>query len=243
MAESKVVPVEETAARPAAGRGVLEGAFTLLEAVKRTGEAGLTTLSATSGLPKTTTHRLLEQLVALGALERSGSNYRMGPRVFRLGQDWAPHPALLRAARGPVRHLARTTGASVGLCVLREGQTLAVAGIPGEVNELVPLRPGATWPWVTAAGKAIVAHMSPDLPLDPQPAAWRREADAIRDLGAALDRQELVEGVACVAVPLFGPRGVVASLSVLVDPARPLRRVTEQLVPIGKAVTAALRGW
>src|SRR4029450_1341231 len=76
------------------GRSVLEGAFGLLGAVERAGEASLTQLAAQCGLPKTTTYRLLEQLMELRAVERSGAGYRLGSRLFRLGQAWQPYPGL-----------------------------------------------------------------------------------------------------------------------------------------------------
>lgn len=37
-------------------------------------------------------HRLLNQLVDLGAVERSDRRYRIGSRVFRLGRFWQPEP-------------------------------------------------------------------------------------------------------------------------------------------------------
>lgn len=166
------------------GRSVLEGAFELLAAVERAGEAGLTKLASKCGLPKTTAYRLLEQLVELGAVERSGGGYRMGPRLFRLGQGWQPHPGLRSAAREPARRLARATGAVVGLSVLREGQTLVLDWTACETDEVFgPLLNDMAWPWFTAAGKVLVAGASPQLPLGPLPASWHREAAAIRDRG------------------------------------------------------------
>src|SRR5690242_1880486 len=41
------------------GRGVLEGAFLILEELARVREAGLTEIAAHTGLPKATAHRLL----------------------------------------------------------------------------------------------------------------------------------------------------------------------------------------
>ncbi|MFG2177954.1 IclR family transcriptional regulator [Streptomyces abikoensis] len=231
-----------TGERPAPGRGVLEGAFALLEALGRAREAGLTALSADSGLPKTTAYRLLEQLVDLGVVEHHGTRYRMGARMFRLGLGWQPPPGLCAAARGPMRRLARATGASVGICVLREGRTLAVQGVPGMVDHLAPFQPGATWPWYAAAGKVLVAAASPRAPLDPLPASWRREATAIRDGGVALDREELVPGVCCVAVPLTAPGGeAVAGLCAMVDPAHDLGRLARAVARTGRAVSAGLR--
>jgi IclR family acetate operon transcriptional repressor len=224
-----------------AGRGVLEGAFALLEGLERVGEAGLTALAAESGLPKSSAHRLLEQLTALGAVERSGGVYRMGARVFRLGRTWQPYPGLLAAATGPVRRLAESTGATVGISVLREGQAMAVAGVPGEVGELVPLRPGLMWPWTTAAGKVLVATAPPDLPIGPMPGSWRWAASEIRARGAAFDHEELTAGVCCAAVPLIGPRGeVIASLCAMVPPRRDLSRLADALTRTARLIAAAL---
>ncbi|MEU0660638.1 helix-turn-helix domain-containing protein [Streptomyces lavendulocolor] len=96
------------------GRGVLEGAFALLEALRRHGdEAGVTELAVACGVPKSTAHRLLEQLVALQAVERRGLRYRLGPQLYRLGQAWQPHPGLRAAGRLPLHRLrggCRCTG-------------------------------------------------------------------------------------------------------------------------------------
>ncbi|MGW1072083.1 helix-turn-helix domain-containing protein [Streptomyces sp. NPDC002537] len=223
------------------GRSVLEGAFSLLESLAGREEAGLAALAADSGLPKTTAYRLLEQLIELGAVERRGTNYRTGARIFRLGHKWQPYPGLKAAARQPLRHLAGVTGASVGLCVLREGRTMAAAGISGVVDELAPLRAGVTWPWGTAAGKVLVATAPPTAPVGPLPTSWKREAAAIQESGVALDHEELVPGVCCVAAPVTLPRGeVVGALCAMVDPTQDLRRLTRFVTQAGRAVGAGL---
>ncbi|MFC7307032.1 IclR family transcriptional regulator [Streptomyces monticola] len=216
----------------------------MLEAIEQTEEAGLTALTARSGLPKTTVYRLLEQLVALGVVEQHGTSYRMGPRIFRLGLGWRPHPRLRLASAAPMRRLADVTGATVGICVLREGRTLAVHGIPGTVEHLAPLQPGATWPWSTAAGKLLVALAPRGAPFGPLPVSWRRQAAAIRDAGVSLDREELVPGVCCVAAPVTtSARGdAVAALCAMVEPAQDLRQLAQAVTLAGRAVSAGLRG-
>ncbi|MDH6214295.1 IclR family transcriptional regulator [Streptomyces pseudovenezuelae] len=226
------------------GRSVLEGAFGLLGAVERAGEAGLTRLAAECGLPKTTAYRLLEQMVELGAVERSRRGYRVGPRLFRLGQGWQPHPGLRTAARAPARRLARITGATVGINVLREGQTLVLDWTVGETPAaLGPLLDRVAWPWFTAAGKVLVAAAHPRLPPGPVPASWRQECEEIRTRGVAFDREELMAGVCCLAVPLHGPSGVhLASLSVVTDPAHSLERLVGVAEQTARMISAALRG-
>ena len=226
----------------AGGRRVLEGAFGLLEVVELAGEAGLTCLAAESGLPKTTAYRLLEQLVELGAVERCSGGYRMGPRMFQLGQGWQPHAGLWPAAREPLRRLVGATGATVGINVLRHGQTLVLDWLPGEADVPGPLQNTVTWPWFTAAGKVMLAHADPRLPPDPLPASWRREAAAIRDRGAAYDREELVPGVCCVAVPLYGAdRTPIAALCATVDPSYRLDRLCDVVQRTGRAISTRLR--
>ncbi|MEU5047830.1 IclR family transcriptional regulator [Streptomyces griseorubiginosus] len=226
------------------GRSVMEGAFALLGAVERAGEAGPTRLAAECGLPKTTAYRLLEQLVDLGAVERSRGGYRMGPLVFRLGRSWQPYPGLRAAARAPARRLARLTGAAVALNVLREGQTLVLDWTPGDdVGAIGGLQDGAAFPWFTAAGKVLVAGAHPRTLKGPLPAAWQREAEAIRERGAAFDREGVASGVCCVAVALHGPTGApLASLSLVTDPEHSLDRLVGAVQQTGRIISAALRG-
>jgi hypothetical protein len=62
---------EQVLIPPAAvGRGVLDGAFAVLDALAHAdGGLGLCELARISGLAKTSAHRLAEQLVTLGALQ------------------------------------------------------------------------------------------------------------------------------------------------------------------------------
>ncbi|MEV6544011.1 helix-turn-helix domain-containing protein [Streptomyces sp. NPDC051665] len=248
MAPETRVPVRRPETLPAAtgnagGRSVLEGAFALLEAVERAVEAGPTRLASDCGLPKTTAYRLLEQLADLGAVERCGGSYRVGPRMFRLGSAWQPHPRLRAAAREPMRRLAQVTGTTVGIAVLWKGETLMVEWCPEDARRPDPLETRMTWPWFTAAGKVLVATAAPAPLLGPLPASWARDAEAIRERGAAFDREEVVTGVCCAAVPLLGVRGTpVAALCVLTDPAHHLERLAETARRTGRVISAGLRG-
>lgn len=224
-------------------RSVLEGTFALLAAMERLGQAGVTRLAEESGLPKATAHRLLQQLADLGAVERQQQGqYRMGPRMFRLGQAWQPYPGLGAAARAPLRRLASATGATVTVAVLSEGRTLIAHASPGELDERMPVRAGAVFPWATAAGKLLVAEARPNGLFGPLPSGWRWEAASIQERGVAFDRQELMEGVSCVAAPVHGTGGrPVAAVCALVDPDGPLERFSDAVRQAGCAISAGLR--
>ncbi|MEV0442197.1 helix-turn-helix domain-containing protein [Streptomyces spectabilis] len=213
-------PPEDQGAPLTQGRGVLVGAFALLEALRRRGgEAGLTELALACALPKGSAHRLLDQLGLLGAVERRGNRYAVGSQLFRLGQAWQPHPGLRAAARVPLHRLRASTGASVVLTVLRDELALTVASVPGRVEGVVPVRNGMSFPLVTAAGRVLTEGPR----------------------GPVLDREEIQEGVACVAMPVRAPDGLtVAALAAVVPARQRLPQVADATAAASAAIESRL---
>ena len=73
------------------GRGVLDGAFAVLGALARADDGlGLTALARESGLAKTSTYRLAEQLVAIGAVQCVEHRYYVGALIGRSGSGGNP---------------------------------------------------------------------------------------------------------------------------------------------------------
>lgn len=228
---------------PGGGRGVLEGAFLVLEALARRQEAGLSVLAAASGLPKATTHRLLGQLTELGAVERHGGRYRVGYRMLGVGQAWQPYPGLREAARRPLRALTKATEASAAVCVLRAGRTVVVVGTHGADAPHLAMAPGTVLPWPSAPGKVLVATGYPTRPLAtaPSPASWDREAETIRASGIAVHCDESAPGLRCLATPIRHILGeTVAALVVQAAPASHQARLTEALLRASAAITISL---
>ncbi|WP_405162560.1 helix-turn-helix domain-containing protein [Nocardia sp. NBC_01499] len=198
------------------GRGVLEGAFALLEALAHGDELGLTQLASTAGLPKATAYRLLNQLVVEGAVQRRSGRYQIGPRVFRLGQTWQP-ARLLRAASA--RPLGQLTAASdrggFSLAVTDRGDTMLIGGIGRDIDEVFPLRAGVLLPSGTAAEQALaVGHPNHTPPEGFSAREWGRQVTLTRERGIAYDTDLSRFGLACVAAPVRGPAGeVVAALA------------------------------
>ncbi|MFD0384919.1 hypothetical protein ACFQ2B_29720 [Streptomyces stramineus] len=59
----------------------------------------------------------------------------------------------------------------------------------------------------------------------------------------ALDREGILAGVCCVAVPVATGRGeTVGALCALVDPSCDMRRLADLVTRAGRAVNAGLRG-
>ncbi|MER5478866.1 helix-turn-helix domain-containing protein [Streptomyces sp. NPDC002734] len=200
---------------------MLEGAFALLEALRQHGdEAGVTELAVACAVPKSTTHRLLEQLTALGAVERRGARYRLGAQLYRLGQAWQPHPGLRMAGRLPLHRLRAATGGSAVLAVMHEEQAMTVCSVPGRTEPLVPVRNGEAFSLDTALGKAL--------------------RGPVRG-GAVLDREDVVAGVCCAALPVRLVTGaVVGAVAVMVDTGQRLEGVADRVAEAAGAVTRAL---
>ncbi|MEU4805519.1 helix-turn-helix domain-containing protein [Actinosynnema sp. NPDC023587] len=156
-------------------RGVLGRAFTLLDAlVSRSDGVGLTWIAHYCGIPKATTHRLLQQLEALGVVERADGLYRLGSHVFRLGQAWEPYPHLLTAARRPLHALATATRVSAVLTVRCQREDLIAATGLARPEDVLLLRPGCpvpqdldviSTPVLTPTGQQVgtIGAVAPDL--------------------------------------------------------------------------------
>ncbi|MDP9793224.1 DNA-binding IclR family transcriptional regulator [Catenuloplanes nepalensis] len=191
----------------ASGRGVLEGAFRLLDALSEVEAAGLSAVARLSGLPKATAYRLLDQLEDLGAVERIRGGYRIGHTLALLSDRRARARRLRAAAHEPSRTLAAQTGCTVGMSVLRDREITCVSSVVA--GERLLFDPGlATYPLVTAAGQMLLAERDDTGPPPPMSdLEWRRARAAIRERGTAIDQQSVVSGLSCVAAPVRDPGG------------------------------------
>ncbi|MFE7892760.1 helix-turn-helix domain-containing protein [Streptomyces sp. NPDC057412] len=94
----------------------MANAFALLRVLATTPgrPVGVTRLASAVGIPKTTAHRLLEQLSAEGAVERHAGKWRIGPGILELS-GFDPSSMLAATARLRLEALSRATGATLFL--------------------------------------------------------------------------------------------------------------------------------
>ena len=194
----------------------------------------LAELARRTGLPKTTAHRIVAELVALRVMERqesgpSGEGYRLGMWLFERGELVPAHRSLSAAALPVMEDLREATRQRVHLAVL-EGIDVVYVEILGSSGIDVSSRTGGRLPaHATGVGKVILAYspastvrarVDAGLPrLTPRtiatPGGLTQELRKIRTVGMALDLEESHVGVSCVAAPVFGAdRKVRAGLSV-----------------------------
>lgn len=173
-------------------------------------DLSLSELARASGLPKSSAHRIVAQLVNLGGLERRGDRFHLGSHLFVLGAH-TPYARRLRERALPfLEELYERTHEVVHLGLLDGHDVLYVDKLSGRRREPanVSTRVGGRMPLaITALGKAILA-VSPDDVLRHVLVAsadgLRREVELARRRGVAFDREQSHPGVSCVAASVDG---------------------------------------
>ncbi len=197
------------------GRRVLDGAFSVLDALAHADEGlGLTALARASGLAKSSAHRLAEQLVLLGAVERFNHRYFVGPRMMRIGQRWQPDPLLRRCAQRPIHTLAVQSRAMASLRILHENRLRYICAAVPHGRAYMPDHVDTESIARTATGRVLYAAKPPDeveLPDCWTRREWRKLRESLADPRATvIDHQDAIPGVCCVSAPVRWPDGTCA---------------------------------
>jgi DNA-binding IclR family transcriptional regulator len=235
------------------GRTVTSKVTALLDAFSTT-RPGLTLneLARITGLPLSTTYRLVTELVDWGGLERvEGAGYRVGLRLWEIG-SLAPRSTDPREIAMPyMQDLYAATHENVHLAVLDGHEALYIEKIAGRQAVEVKTQRGGRLPLhATGVGKVFLAF-GPATLLDEvltagphrytahtivAPGHLRRAVQEVRRTGVAVAREEMTLGTVSVASPLLNENGrAVAALSIV---ARSSRADPQRLAPAVR--TAAL---
>ncbi|MGW9132433.1 IclR family transcriptional regulator [Streptomyces sp. NPDC055681] len=194
-------------------------------------EVGVSELARRTQLTKSTAFRLLGILQRNDVVERVGSSYRLGSQLFDIGRRvYGPTPLMLQERLLPfLTELYVLTQETVHLAVLHRTDVMYVNKLHGHRRARTSTRIGSRMPAsCTAVGKALLAFdhdaaelaIAQGLPAPTEhsltdPEDFRTELARIRREGIAYDRQEILLGVTCVAVPVMGAAGrPVAAISV-----------------------------
>ncbi|MBM9458341.1 helix-turn-helix domain-containing protein [Nocardioides sp. zg-536] len=140
-------------------QSVMGRALLLMEPFREADGLTLTDLARAAGLPRSSTHRMLLQLVEVGWLHRRGTTYHLGHKLMELGSLAQRHDRIHRACIGAVHQLHRHTGAAVHLTVLVEDELLCLEKVGGRWAESLGTYvgqrlPAGEGPW----GAALLAH-------------------------------------------------------------------------------------
>jgi DNA-binding IclR family transcriptional regulator len=187
----------------------------------------LSEISRRVGLPKSTVHRLADQLCAVGWLERNSGGYRVGLKLLELGGIALQRNGLREVAFRHIYALALKTGLAVQLGILDHGEVVYLERIVLTRFGL-PTRVGGRQPaYCTALGKAMLAfedETSQDSVLAnmprrteftiTDPRALKAEFESVCRTGVAYDREEAYKGLVCVASPIRSSGRAIGAISV-----------------------------
>ena len=197
---------------------------------------GIADIADELGISRSTTHRYVITLFALGYLEQDSSRrYRLGLGVTDLGMSVLNATGLREHAHPHLEELRRETSYTVSIAVLNGGDIVYVDRAQSFRNEIdLGLDTGSRLPaYCTAMGKVLLANLpereqsellatmkltqrGPNTITSKN--ALRVELDQIREEGFAVNDQELAEGVHAISVPVRGVSGkVVAALGLSAD--------------------------
>ena len=196
---------------------------------------GIADIADDLGMSRSTTHRYVITLVALGYLEQGASRkYRLGLRVTDLGMSALNSTGLREHAHPYLQELRQRTSYTTSLGVLDGTEVLYVDRMRsfrrGQKDTGLDVHAGSRLPaYCTSMGKLLLAN----LPESEQSAliaqvqlrkrgpntitskkALRSELDEIQAAGFAVDDQELAPGLYAIAAPVRNEaRDVVAAIN------------------------------
>lgn len=235
-------------------------ALRVLDVFEADEEIGVTELARRLHLHKNNVFRLLATLEDKGWVEQSeeSERYRLGAACLRLARNYARTHGLTRWGRPALEQLARETGETAHLGVLREFEVVHLDGEQSSGLLVSGVRTGLRMPChSTALGKVLLGCGAPgtiegyDRQIPPRGLeALTRDTIVDRDKllehlhrvaaqGWALDLEESSPGVACAAAPVLDASGrTVGALSVSGPAARLDRDALESRIAPTVVATA-----
>ncbi len=232
----------------------LEKTISILDALRDASEPmGVTELSVALGLTVNAVYRHLDTLHWYDLVEQDPRTlkYILGTHLIEYGARAIQRLSFGEKARPYLEQLASKTDETVNLCILRGGEALFIDKIESQEFLRMVTHLGARVPLhCTSIGKAMLAYLPEEEQktiLEAQPltrytpntitdvATLKAHLQMIRSQGYAVDNEEYLPGVRCIAAPILGhDQSAMAAVSV----SGPTTRLTSDHV---QAVASCVR--
>jgi len=217
--------------------------------------ATLAQLMQITSMPKASLHRTLAIFEEAGLVvkEPGGRTYAPGERLSRLAIGTLTHDTVSAIRHSVLRKLVADLGETCNLAILKRGELFYLDRVEANWALRLHLPPGTVLPpHCSASGKLLLAfkpaeeraRLLENLPLEQfthrtitDLHLLESELERIVSTGYAVDNEEYVLGVSCVAVPVKDPMGeVVAAIAVHAATARlPLNQAMEHIPKLKEA--------
>lgn len=216
-----------------------------------------------AGLPPSTTHRILSELVELGWAHVEDRTYVAGPRLLSIARRLDTDAALTRLASAPLRRLCDRTGYTAHFAVRHGDAAVYALKLEGRRAYLLRSRVGDTVALHRSAiGKSVLARLGNDevreiaarTGLPRATDATLTDVDAlladltlVRRRGWAIDEGENEDHTRCVGAAVVDasgrPLGGVSLSALTFDLPRDVaQRLSERVVETARDISAVLSG-
>lgn len=209
-------------------RSVTKAMRLLEELAKEPGLFGVSDLSRSADMDKSSVSRMLKTMEQAGmvAQDPTSQRYTLGMALPLLGYKALKRINIRDLAHEPLKCLAAATGECAHLAILVKDRAFYLEQVGPDRGVSVDAPVGTLAPlYCTALGKVLVAYQSEtkreqlmaDMVFEPftrrtilDVRAYRAHVDAVRENGIAYDDEEFSVGVRCIAAPVFRHDGLIS---------------------------------
>jgi IclR family transcriptional regulator, KDG regulon repressor len=242
----------------------LERAFAILDCFQDSQpELGVREIARQLDLHPSTVGRILTTLNSLGILnqDQETRRYRMGPKVLKWCSVYTSSVDLQTEARPYMQELHKVTEETISLDIPNGQTRICIERIESpkslrwvkQLGEIMPF-------YASASGRILLSFMSPKEKsealqnmtfeqLTPytttDPNLFYEELELTKSRGYAVSESERVEGVSCVAAPIFGVHGEILGALTISGPStrfseQKIQEHAELLIEITKQISQAM---
>lgn len=235
---------------------VADKMFRILDTIadEKSDVVSLARLTKLTDVPKATLYRLLCDLSDAGVLDHGPGGYSLGTRLFELGHSVPSYRRLRRSSVHHLEALNQSTSETVHLAALQGTRLVILEKLVGRSKVRIPTSVGMKLPMhSTALGKVALAHSSCEIqermlaselrPFTPHtlqaPGLLKRQLERCGDSGIALEIEETIRGVGCIAAPVMTSDGLLlGAVSVAGDPGtRHNQQLTDRVRNTAQAIS------
>jgi IclR family transcriptional regulator, KDG regulon repressor len=242
-------------------------AIDILDVLQEKNALSVAEISKLVGFPRSTTYKYLAVMRGrrLVDYEQGLEKYRLGMRLFELGNAVQNRIAIDRIAHPYMEHLANQFGETVALTVLDGNCAVYVENVEPETSSstVLSLRKVIRLPLhAGAASKILLAHLEDEKIetfLKTQklvkytgktivgPDELRKEVEAIRKAGYAFSEEEVDLGVRALAAPIFDHEGKIAAGLVIFGPTQRIdghkrEKILKSILECSKKISKRIGG-
>ena len=228
----------------------LDRGLTLLHELAGARSITLSDLAIRTGMPPSSTHRILSTLQKRGYVEfdETTQEWMIGIEAFRIGNTYLVRTNLVEAARKTLRQLMEETGETANLGIVDNGDVVFVDQVETHNPIRAFFRPGTRGHMHSSGiGKSLLADMprrdvEKIIRAKGQPEFTQKtlsssidlfnDLDATRKRGWSIDNEERYSGMCCVASNIYNSFGeAIAGISVSGPTVRFPKHVISELGP------------